>query len=147
MMDESLKRAIIMDHYTKPHNKGLKDDESYKVIHMASDSCIDDITVQVKVENDVVKDVRFDGVGCTIAFSSTSIMTDLVKNKKVDDALHIIDEYYNMIDEKPYDEGDEDLLEEANAFDTLYKQANRIKCGTIGIKAINSLLREYKNEE
>ena len=85
MMDESLKRAIIMDHYTKPHNKGLKDDESYKVIHMASDSCIDDITVQVKVENDVVKDVRFDGVGCTIAFSSTSIMTDLVKNKKVDD--------------------------------------------------------------
>lgn len=144
MMDESLKRAIIMDHYTKPHNKGLKDDESYKVIHMASDSCIDDITVQVKVENDVVKDVRFDGVGCTIAFSSTSIMTDLVKNKKVDDALHIIDEYYNMIDEKQYDE---DLLEEANAFDTLYKQANRIKCGTIGIKAINSLLREYKNEE
>lgn len=144
MMDESLKRAIIMDHYTKPHNKGLKDDESYKVIHMASDSCIDDITVQVKVENDVVKDVRFDGVGCTIAFSSTSIMTDLVKNKKVDDALHIIAEYYNMIDEKPYDE---DLLEEANAFDTLYKQANRIKCGTIGIKAINSLLREYKNEE
>ena len=143
-MDESLKRAIIMDHYTKPHNKGLKDDESYKVIHMASDSCIDDITVQVKVENDVVKDVRFDGVGCTIAFSSTSIMTDLVKNKKVDDALHIIDEYYNMIDEKQYDE---DLLEEANAFDTLYKQANRIKCGTIGIKAINSLLREYKNEE
>ena len=144
MMDESLKRAIIMDHYTKPHNKGLKDDESYKVIHMASESCIDDITVQVKVENDVVKDVRFDGVGCTIAFSSTSIMTDLVKNKKVDDALHIIDEYYNMIDEKQYDE---DLLEEANAFDTLYKQANRIKCGTIGIKAINSLLREYKNEE
>ena len=144
MMDESLKRAIIMDHYTKPHNKGLKDDESYKVIHMASDSCIDDITVQVKVENDVVKDVRFDGVGCTIAFSSTSIMTDLVKNKKVDDALHIIDEYYNIIDEKQYDE---DLLEEANAFDTLYKQANRIKCGTIGIKAINSLLREYKNEE
>ena len=144
MMDESLKRAIIMDHYTKPHNKVLKDDESYKVIHMASDSCIDDITVQVKVENDVVKDVRFDGVGCTIAFSSTSIMTDLVKNKKVDDALHIIDEYYNMIDEKQYDE---DLLEEANAFDTLYKQANRIKCGTIGIKAINSLLREYKNEE
>lgn len=144
MMDESLKRAIIMDHYTKPHNKGLKDDESYKVIHMASDSCIDDITVQAKVENDVVKDVRFDGVGCTIAFSSTSIMTDLIKNKKVDDALHIIDEYYNMIDEKPYDE---DLLEEANAFDTLYKQANRIKCGTIGIKAINSLLREYKNEE
>ena len=111
---------------------------------MNTASCIDDIFVFIKVDNDKIVDAAFDGVGCTIAFSSTSIMTDLVKNKKVDDALHIIDEYYNMIDEKPYDE---DLLEEANAFDTLYKQANRIKCGTIGIKAINSLLREYKNEE
>lgn len=144
MMDENLKRAIIMDHYTKPHNKGLTNEPEYRKIHMASDSCIDDITVEVKVENDTVRDARFDGVGCTIATSSTSIMTDLVKGKSVDDALHIIDEYYNMIDEKPYDE---DLLEEANAFDTLSKQANRIKCGTIGIKAINTLLREYKDEK
>lgn len=144
MMDESLKRAIIMDHYTKPHNKGLVEDDTYKLIHMASDSCIDDIKVQVKVEDDKVKDVRFDGVGCTIAISSTSIMSDLVKDKGVDEALSIIDEYYNMIDEKEFDE---DVLEEANAFDTLSKQANRIKCGTIGIKAINSLLREYKNDK
>ena len=144
MMDESLKRAIIMDHYTKPHNKGLVEDDTYKLIHMASDSCIDDIKVQVKVEDDKVKDVRFDGVGCTISISSTSIMSDLVKDKGVDEALSIIDEYYNMIDEKEFDE---DVLEEANAFDTLSKQANRIKCGTIGIKAINSLLREYKNDK
>ena len=39
---------------------------------------------------------------------------------------------------------DPDLLEEANAFDTLYKQANRIKCGTIGIRAMEELIRNYE---
>ena len=144
MIDEFLKRSIILDHYQNPRNKGLVEDDSYKFIHMASDSCIDDIKVQVKVSNGLVEDVRFDGVGCTIAFSSTSIMTELVKGKTIEEALDIINEYYNMIDEKSFDE---DKLEEAIVFETLSKQANRIKCGTIGIKAINSLLREYQNEK
>ena len=45
-----------------------------------------------------------------------------------------------MVEEKPFYE---DALEEANAFDTLYQQANRIKCGTIGIHAIEELIDEY----
>lgn len=143
-MDNELKRAIILDHYQNPHNKGLIDDPSYKKVHMASDSCIDDITVAMKIIDDQVADVRFDGVGCTIATSSTSIMSELIKGKSTDEALKLIDEYYAMIDDKPFDA---ELLEEANAFDTLCQQANRIKCGTIGIKAMNMLLREYKNEE
>lgn len=143
-MDNELKRAIILDHYQHPHNKGLTDDPSYKQVHMASDSCIDDITVAMKIADDRVEDVRFDGVGCTIATASTSIMSELIKHKSTQEALRIIDEYYAMIDDKPFDE---ELLEEANAFDTLCEQANRIKCGTIGIKAMNMLLREYKNEE
>lgn len=143
MIDENLKRAIILDHYQNPRNKGLIEDEHYHSAHMASDSCIDDIKVQVDVEDGVVKDARFDGVGCTIAVSSTSIITDLVKGKTVEEALAIIDEYYNMLDEKPFSE---DKIEEMIAFETLPNQANRIKCGTIGVKGINSLLREYQNE-
>ena len=144
MMDERFKRAIILNHYQHPCNKGLSDDERYRTIHMASDSCIDDIKVQVLIEDDIVKDVRFDGVGCTISVSSTSIMTNLIKGKTVEEALSIIDEYYSMLDEKPFSE---DKIEEMMAFETLPNQANRIKCGTIGVKGINSLLREYQNEE
>ena len=143
MIDENLKRAIILDHYQNPRNKGLVEDKHYHSAHMASDSCIDDIKVQVDIEDGVVKDARFDGVGCTIAVSSTSIITDLVKGKTVEEALAIIDEYYNMLDEKPFSE---DKIEEMIAFETLPNQANRIKCGTIGVKGINSLLREYQNE-
>ena len=141
MMDDFLKREILLDHYTNPHNKGLVDDERYRLIHNASDSCIDDIKVQMLVEDGIIKDVRFDGVGCTICFASTSIMSELIKGKTLTEAKSIIGEYMNMIEEKPYDS---DVLEEANAFDTLYKQANRIKCGTIGIKAMKELIKSYE---
>lgn len=144
MIDENIKRTIILDNYQHPRNKGLVEDERYKKAHMASDSCIDDITVQVLVEDDKVKDTHFDGVGCTIAVSSTSIMSQLIKGKSVEEALSIIDEYYNMLDEKPYSE---DKIEEMVAFETLSKQANRIKCGTIGVKGFNSLLRDYQNDK
>ena len=141
MLDNEIKRAILLEHYQNPHNKGLVDDERYHMIHNASESCIDDIKVQMLIEDGVIKDVRFDGIGCTICFASTSIMSDLIKDKTKEEALHIIDEYYKMIDEKEFDE---DLLEEANAFDTLYKQANRIKCGTIGIHAMEDLINSYE---
>ena len=143
MFDNDLKRTILLEHYQNPRNRGLIDDERYHLVHNASESCIDDIKVQMLVEDDRIKDVRFDGVGCTICFASTSIMSELIKGKSREEALNIINNYYNMIDEKEYDE---DLLEEANAFDTLSKQANRIKCGTIGIHAMEDLIKDYDRQ-
>lgn len=138
-MEEDIKRAILLDHYQSPHNRGLVDDNRYISIHNASESCIDDITVQMLIKDNVIEDVRFDGKGCTICIASCSIMSDLLKNKNLEEGLNIINNYYQMVNEGEFDI---DLLEEANAFDTLYKQANRIKCGTIGIHAMEDLIRE-----
>lgn len=140
-MDKDIKREIMLDHYSNPNNKQTISDDGYKFIHNASESCIDDITVYMKVKDDIIVDCKFDGVGCTICTSSTDIMCDLVTGKSLSEAKSIINEYYKMIDEKPFDE---DVLDEANAFDTLYQQANRIKCGTIGIHAIDDLIKEYE---
>ena len=141
MMDNEIKREIMLDHYSNPNNKKAINDDRYKSVHNASESCIDDITVYMLAENGVIVDCKFDGVACTISTSSTDIMCDLVIGKSFSEAKKIINEYYKMIDEKPFDE---DTLEEANCFDTLYKQANRIKCGTIGIHAIEELINEYE---
>ena len=141
MMDKEIKREIMLDHYNNPSNKKKISDERYKSIHNASESCIDDITVYMLVEDGVIKDVKFDGIGCTICTASTDIMCDLVTGKSLDEAKDVINEYYKMVDEKPFNE---DKLDEANAFDTLYQQANRIKCGTIGIHAIDDLIKEYE---
>lgn len=141
--DPMVLRELIMDHYQYPHNHELTDDASYASVHMASDSCIDDITVQSKIVDGIIEDIRFDGVACTISTASTSMMTDLLKGKKIDEANEIIDNYFNMIDAREYDP---DVLEEAVAMKNVYKQANRIKCATIGWKAIREMIDESGKE-
>ena len=138
-IDPQLMRDIIMDHYEYPRNHSLVEDTKYISKHMDSDSCIDDITVQADIENDVIKDIRFDGVACTISTSSTSIMTELVLGKTLDEAREIVKNYFAMIDEEDFDD---DLLEEAIAFKNVGKQANRINCATIGWKALRQMLEE-----
>ena len=142
--DPMMIRQVILDHYQYPRNKGLTNDFRYGKVRMNSESCVDDINVEMLVEDGVIKDIKFDGIACTISTASTSIMSELLKNKTVEEATNIINNYMNMIDEKEYDE---DLLEEAGAFKNTYKQANRIKCATIGWRGVQELLeKEGKHE-
>ncbi len=139
MLDPMILRQIIMDHYQYPRNKRLVDDEHYRMVHMASESCIDDIKVQVNIENGIIKDMCFDGIACTISTASTSILTDLVKGKTIDEAKELINLYMDMIMLK---EVNLEPLEEAIAFHQVGKQANRIKCATIGWNALSQIIEE-----
>lgn len=132
-------REIIMDHYQNPRNRGLVNDDSYKKVNMNSETCIDNLDIQVKFDGDKIADVRYDGEACAICTSSTSIMSELVIGKTKEEAQEIIDNYMNMIYEKDYDE---DILEEAIAFKNTHKQANRIKCATLGWNGLIKLMEE-----
>lgn len=143
--DPMVLRQIIMDHYEYPRNHKLKKQEGYTEVHMASESCIDDIYVEALIQNGMIEDTGFEGTACTIATSSTSIMSELIKGKSTAEAMEIINNYLAMVDERDYDE---DMLEELIAFKTVSKQANRIKCATIGIKGFVQLIEESeKNHE
>ena len=137
--DPQLLREIIMDHYDHPRNRGLVEDETYKKVNMNSDTCIDDLDIQVKFDGDKIADVRYEGEACAICTSSTSIMSELVIGKTKEEAKRIIENYMNMIYERDYDE---DLLEEAIAFKNTHKQANRIKCATLGWNGLVKLIEE-----
>lgn len=128
-----------MDHYSYPRNHSLTQDEHYLSRHMDSESCIDDITVQALIDEGVIKDVRFDGEACAISTASTSILTELMAGKTIEEAKTIIDQYMAMIDEREYDEN---ILEEAIAFQGVGKQANRINCATLGWKAMLEMIEE-----
>ena len=143
MNDPMVLRQILMDHYEYPRNHELTHDESYYTRHMASDSCIDDIHVEAKINNRTIEDIRFDGVACTIATAATSIMSELLIGKTIDEANVIIKNYHARIDGTEYDA---DLLEEAIALHTVGKQANRIKCATIGWKAIEEMIAESETQ-
>ncbi len=143
-VDPQYFREIIMDNYSYPRHKDLKEDPAYDHRHMASDSCIDDITVQARFKDGKIEDVRFDGEACTISTASTSILTELVEGKTLEEAQKIIDNYFRMIHGEPFDE---DLLGEAIAFEGVAKQPNRIGCATIGWRALDEMLHAEEQKE
>ena len=140
-MDQNIKRSIILEHYQNPKNKGLIVDESYIKINMNNDSCIDEVNLMVKLENNKIVDVRFEGEACAICTSSTSIMIDTLIGKTKKEAEEIISNFYNMIDEKEYNE---DILEQANVYNDICKQPNRKKCALLGWWGIEKILKEEK---
>lgn len=140
-INQEMMREIIMDHYTNPRNFREELDSTYKTVYMDSTSCIDKIYVQAKIENNILVDVCWHGIGCAISKASTSIMSELLKGKTIEQANEIIKNYLAMIHEEEYDAS---ILDEAIVFMNTSRQAARIKCATIGWNGMNKIL-EGKN--
>ncbi len=140
-MNNDLRREIILDNYQDPMNKGLKDDDSYIKVNTNSESCIDNLDVMMKVVDNKIEDICFDGEACAISTSATSIMIRSLIGKSVDEALKILENYQNMINEKEYDK---ELLGELNVYDEICRQPNRKNCALIPYRAMMSILKELK---
>ena len=140
-MDQNMKRSIILEHYQNPKNKGLIEDETYIKVNMNNESCIDEVDLMVKLEDGKIKDIRFEGEACAICTSSTSVMIDTLIGKTIEEAEEIINNFYNMIEEKEYKE---DLLEQANAYNDISKQPNRKKCALLSWWGIEKALKNKK---
>lgn len=132
-IDSMMMREMMMDHYDNPRNKEEVKDSRYKSIRMNSSSCIDDITVQVLLDKDVIKDVKWFGTACVISTAATSVMSELVKGKTLKEAADLMDNYMKMLESKPYDQ---DKLQEAIIFQNVGRQASRIGCATIGWRGL-----------
>lgn len=135
---DHLYREIIMEHYKNPRNHGLVDDEHYSKNRIKNPSCGDDITVQVLVEDGMVKDVRQVATGCSISVASASVLSEIVIGKPVDEAKKIVDTYLNMVTNKDFDASVD--LEEAAVFSGVRKFPARIKCASIAWVAFKDSL-------
>lgn len=142
-MNPDLKRSIILEHYQNPKNKNLVDDNSYILKNMNNESCIDEVNVQVKIEDGIVKDVRFDGEACAMCTSSSSIMVETLIGKTIDEVKEILINYNNMIDEKEYNP---DILESAIVYDDVYKQPNRKKCVLLPWWGMEKVIEEVESD-
>ncbi|MBQ6323585.1 MAG: SUF system NifU family Fe-S cluster assembly protein [Bacilli bacterium] len=142
-MDNNLKREIIIENYQDPMNRGLIDDNNYLKVNTNSESCIDNLDFMMKIEDGIIKDIRFDGEACAISTSATSIMIRSLIGKSVVDAKRILINYDNMINEKEYDK---ELLGELLVYDEMYKQPNRKNCALIPKVAVEKMLGEIENE-
>ena len=135
---EELYNDVIMDHYTLSPNKRDLEQCSCQM-KGTNPSCGDEITIKIKVENDMITDMAFLGTGCAISMSSTSIMIDLIKGKNIKEAFEIIKNFKNMINKETQNI---ESLEEAVVFKNIGNMPARIKCDTLCYNTLEKMLKE-----
>jgi len=128
---ESLYQEIILDHYRSPHHAGLRTPYDAQVHHV-NPTCGDEVTLRVHVADGIVEDVSYDAVGCSISQASTSVLTDLLIGRKVEDAMEVHAAFVDLMHGQGRIEPDEDVLEDGIAFAGVAKFPARIKCALLG---------------
>ena len=141
---DQLYRSVIMDHHTKPRNKGSIDENSV-TIDMNNPTCGDRIHLTLKIEDDVVQDAKFDGEGCSISMSSASMMTETIKGKNVEEALQLVDVFSKMMLGEEIDDDIMDELGDVAALQGVSKFPARIKCATLAWKALEKGVKSEGN--
>ena len=104
-MDPNLKRSLLLENFQNPTNKGLIDDDSYIKVNTNNESCIDELDIMIKIEDNIIKDMRFDGEACAISTSTASVMIKTLIGKSINEALNIIkdeEECLELIDNTIY---------------------------------------------
>ena len=122
MQLETLYQEIILDHYRHPRHRGLREPFDAEVHHV-NPTCGDEVTVRVRIENGVIDDVSYEGLGCSISQASESVMTE---------ALAVQEEFLALMQGRGTVEPDEERLEDAVAFAGVAKFPARVKCALLG---------------
>ena len=135
---DSMYREIIVDHYKHPQHRGLLDDFDAE-IHHVNPTCGDEVTLRLRVADCTVKDVGWVGEGCSISQASTSVMSELVVGRPVDEALAMQEKFLRLMQSQGQAElsdSEADELGDAVAFEGVSKYPARVKCALLGWMAM-----------
>jgi nitrogen fixation NifU-like protein len=140
---ESMYREIILDHYRRPHNKGLREPYDTQVHHV-NPLCGDEVTLRVALSDDGehIADVSYDGQGCSISQAATSVLTDQVIGQTVGQALKTVTAFTEMVSSRGTVTGDEEVLGDGIAFAGVAKYPARVKCALLGWMAFKDALAQ-----
>lgn len=135
---------LIMEHSMNSYNKKeLKDADYCEVGH--NPNCGDEITLEIKLNGDIIEDMAFSGHGCAISQASTSIMIDTLKGKTIKEAKEIVKTFIEMIKRETTDEKELEKLEDAIAFRNVANMPARVKCALLAWHTVEDMLN--KNNE
>ena len=132
---------LIMEHSMNSYNKKKLEKADYcEVGH--NPNCGDEITLELKLNGDIIEDMALSGHGCAISQASTSIMIDVLKGKTVEEAKEIIKTFIDMIKRETKSEEELEKLEEAIAFRNVANMPARVKCALLAWHTIEDILNK-----
>ena len=118
----ALNSEVVMDHFMHPRNVGVIEDAS-GVGQVGNAKCGDIMKIYLKIENDIIVDVKFETFGCGSAIASSSMATEMIKGKSIQDALKLTNQAV------------------CEALDGL--PAAKVHCSVLAEEAIKSALKDY----
>ncbi|WP_420175675.1 Fe-S cluster assembly sulfur transfer protein SufU [Luteococcus sp. OSA5] len=146
MSVEQMYQEIILDHYREKLNSGLRDPFQAEVHHV-NPSCGDEITLRVQLDGSRIADVSYHAEGCSISQASTSVMSELLIDREVDDAMALHDEFLEMMQSQGNAEPDEDRLEDGIAFVGVSQFPARVKCAMLGWSAVRDAVLRAQSDQ
>jgi nitrogen fixation NifU-like protein len=139
---DDLYQELILDHYRRPRNRGALEDADHKA-EGANPLCGDHITIYLKVREDVVEEVTFEGSGCAISTASASIMTETLKGKTLAEAKAIFKTFHGLVTGEPMESGESRSLGKLAVFSGVCQYPARVKCATLAWHTLDSALRDH----
>ena len=131
---------LIMEHSMNSYNKRKLEKVDYSEIGH-NPNCGDEITLELKLNGNIIEDMAFNGHGCAISQASTSIMIDTLKGKTMEEAKEIIKTFIEMIKREITDEEQLKKLEDAIAFRNVSNMPARVKCALLAWHTIDDMLK------
>lgn len=141
MNKQEFYRQIILDHYRLPQNKVDIKPEGYEVIKGINPSCGDELELYVKIQNDEIVDIKWNGEGCSICCSSTSIMINEMKKQENKKIIKKIDNFEKLIFGNKIDDN---IFEDAIAFEGIANFPARFKCAFLSWKTLKEFIDKYE---
>lgn len=137
----NLYQEVIFDHYKKPRNFHAMADANH-VAHGHNPLCGDQITVYLHVDDDVIRDVSFEGSGCAISTASASLMTDVLRGKTLGEAQRLFDSFHDLVTREDADTGPE--LGKLEVLAGVREFPARVKCATLAWHTLVAALKDRK---
>ena len=142
MSMEDLYQELILDHYRKPRNRAPSLEDEAVHVHHSNPLCGDEMDLRIRVRDDHLDAVVFDGEGCSISQASASAMTAAVTGRPLGDVLDLAEDFRRMM------HGDEptrpDDLGDGIAFTGVAKFPVRVKCALLGWMALRDAVETHQ---
>lgn len=139
---DTLYRDVILDHYRSPRGKKKLETPSVHAEGM-NPSCGDELTLELQVEENLIRDVHVSCKGCAISVASASMLVETIKGKSLSEVQTLLSEVTKMLkgepSELPDDHGDLDVLSGVQKFPV------RIKCALLSWMTLAEALRDHAN--
>ena len=134
-----LYQEMVLDHNSKPRNFKEIEDATH-TIEGYNPLCGDHITLYIKMRDDTIEDIGFQGTGCAISRASASMMTEQIEGMSKEEALELFHSFHSMVTGKSNGHGEEEDLGDLEVLAGIAEFPSRIKCATLAWHSLRSAL-------